>query len=399
MSRVAPSEYRAPAVAAAPAEQFASHGVCPPGSSVPLLPGIRSRMVSTARLAQHIYESGSPLAEPIVLMHANVSSGRFYEQLMQALPDYHVVAPDMRGFGASEAPVLDATRGMRDYSDDLHALIESIGIERFHLVGWSMGGNVAIQYTIDHPERVRSLTLLAPGSPFGYGGTYGAEGRSNHPDFAGSGAGLVHGEIVSRLRARDMGGASLFSPRSVLRQVYLKPSRRLAGAWEDALVEQMLMMALGERHYPGDSVASLNWPFTAPGRYGPNNALSPRYLNQRQLISIRHRVPILWVRGADDLVVTDSLLSDVHMVSQLWLMLRWFGYAPYAPQPMVTQMRSLLRQYAAHGGSYHEAVIPDCGHSPHLERRDALLALLLPFIKGEYPNVAHSSAACARVVQ
>lgn len=401
MSHLAPSVTAVQHAPAAPVGRLTPLSGYPPGSRFPLLPGIRSRGVPTPRLVQHLYESGAPSGEPVVLLHANASSGRFYEGLMHGLPEYYLLAPDMRGFGASEAAVVDATHGMRDYSDDVHALVETLGIERFHLVGWSMGGNVALQYAIDHAERVLSLTLLAPGSPYGYGGTHGASGRPNHADFAGSGAGLVHGEVTARLRARDTTSASVFSPRSILRHVYLKPTSRIARDREDALVEQMLMMATGGRHYPGDSAPSLNWPFAAPGRYGPNNALSPKYLNQRELLAIRHRMPILWVRGADDRVVADSPLADLNLLTQLWLIPQWFGCATYAPQPMVTQLRHLLRQYAASGGSYREVVIADCGHSPHLERPETLLALLRPFWHAARSRSAVgvvSSTACARMV-
>ena len=64
-------------------------GFCetPPGSRYPLLPGIRSRMVRTSRLRQHIYESGPATGETLVLIHGNMASGRFFEELMAALED------------------------------------------------------------------------------------------------------------------------------------------------------------------------------------------------------------------------------------------------------------------------------------------------------------------------
>ena len=160
----------------------------PPSSCFPLLPGIRSRLVTTRRLTHHLYESGLADGEPLVLIHGNVASGRFFEDLMCALPEYHTIAPDLRGFGASEARPVDATRGVRDYADDLRELVAALGLGRVHLLGWSLGGNIAMQYCMDAPGRVRSLTLLASGSPFGYGGTSGVEGDANHADFAGSGA-------------------------------------------------------------------------------------------------------------------------------------------------------------------------------------------------------------------
>ncbi|HEX5441662.1 MAG TPA: alpha/beta fold hydrolase, partial [Ktedonobacterales bacterium] len=94
----------------------------PPGSRYPLLPSVRSRMIRTARLAQHVYESGPAGGETLLLIHGNMVSGRFFEELMVALPEYHIIAPDLRGYGATEPLPTNAARGVRDYSDDLHAL-------------------------------------------------------------------------------------------------------------------------------------------------------------------------------------------------------------------------------------------------------------------------------------
>ena len=74
---------------------------------------------------------------------------------------------------------MDATRGLRDYADDLAAAIEALGLDAVHLVGWSMGGGVVLQYLADRPgaHRVASLTLVDPVSPFGFGGTRGSRAR------------------------------------------------------------------------------------------------------------------------------------------------------------------------------------------------------------------------------
>ncbi len=364
--------------------RLAAAPVCPPGSRFPLLPGVRSRLVPTARLIQHVYASGPDDGEPILLLHGNLSSGRFFEDLAAALPSYLpevlALAPDLRGFGATERRVADATRGVRDYSDDAHALAGALGLGPLHLVGWSLGGNVALQYLLDHPAQVRSLTLIAPGSPYGYGGSHGALGQPNYADYAGSGAGLVRPEVVRHLRARDFGVASLFAPRAMFRQGYVKSHLRIARAREDALVEQMLLAATGAEHYPGDSLPSPNWPHTAPGVYGPNNAVSPKYLNQSALAEVRAKVPILWLRGANDRLVGDAALTDPATLGKLRLMGRWPGEAVCPPQPMVTQTRALLQRYAARGGAYWEEVLPNCGHSPHIEHPHLVAALLRRFL-------------------
>jgi pimeloyl-ACP methyl ester carboxylesterase len=361
-------------------------GPCPPQSQFPLAAGVRSRIVPSARLRHHVYESGAPGAEPILLIHGNAASARFYEHLLARLgARYHCVAPDLRGYGASEAKPADATRGLRDFSDDIEALAQALGWESFHLVGWSLGGNIAMQYTIDHPNRVRSLTLEAAGSPFGYGCTHGAEGIPNVADFAGSGAGLISPELVTRLQNKDTTADSPFSPRSAMRHLYVKAGFTYDPRWEDALVEQILLMQLGEQFYPGDSVPSPNWPFTAPGVYGANNALSPKYGNLTGLADITPKPPILWVHGADDLVVGDQAMVDPGTLGKMGLIPGWPGDEAYPPQPMLAQLRALLERYAANGGAYQEQVLAECGHSVHIEQPDAFVNLLEAHIAAAPP--------------
>ena len=92
---------------------------------------------------------------------------------------------------------------MRDFSDDVHSQVEALGLNRVHLVGWSVGGSVVMQYAIDHADQVASLVLVAPMSPYGFGGTKGIEGTPCYDDFAGSGGGTVNPEFVKRIIAQD----------------------------------------------------------------------------------------------------------------------------------------------------------------------------------------------------
>ncbi len=168
----------------------------------PLLDGLQATMIDTARLRMHIITAGPHDGEPIVLVHGNCSAARFWEELIVALAErYRVVAPDLRGYGRTDAAPLDATRGVRDFGDDLHALFEALGLHRPHLAGWSLGGAVAMQYAINHPNNVASLTLVAPASPYGFGGTRDAQGTLTASDARGSGGSAANPEFVQRLQA------------------------------------------------------------------------------------------------------------------------------------------------------------------------------------------------------
>jgi pimeloyl-ACP methyl ester carboxylesterase len=360
------------------------------------LPGVRSRIVQTRRLAQHVYESGPAGGEAVVLVHGNASSARFFEELLAALGatgTSYIVAADLRGYGATELQRVDAARGLRDYSDDVHALVETLGIDRFHLLGWSLGGCVAMQYVIDHPERVRTLTLHATGSPYGYGGTRDAAGTPTYDDCAGSGGGLIAPQVVERYQAKDFSADSPFAPRAGLRNVIVKPTFQFAPEREDALVEQMLLMAIGDEYYPGDKgPPSPNWPFITPGLYGSNNAVSPKNCNLSALAELHGGPPILWVRGADDVVVSDAAALDPAYLGKIGMIPGWPGEDVCPPQPMLAQIRAVLDGYAANGGRSQELVLDDCGHAPLIEKPEEFLAAFRAFM-GAVPSAASSSAA------
>jgi hypothetical protein len=85
---------------------------------------------------------------------------------------------------------------------------------------------------------------------------------------------------------------------------------------------------------------------------------------------------VLWVRGADDVIVSDTSLYDLGYLGSLGAVPGWPGPDAWPPQPMVAQTRGLLDRYAAAGGRYREAVFADSGHGPHLDQQAQFLAAL-----------------------
>ncbi|MBB2913427.1 pimeloyl-ACP methyl ester carboxylesterase [Streptosporangium becharense] len=339
---------------------------------------IESRRTPTARVTQNVLSvagGGDAGGETVVLVHGNVSSAVFWRGTMLALAEagHRPLAVDLRGFGDTDPAPVDATRGLRDYSDDLLALLDSLGLDGVHLVGWSMGGGVVLQALRDRPAAVRSVTLVNPISPYGFGGTHGADGALNHPDGTGGGAGGANPEFVKRLAAGDTSADSPVSPRSVLRSSYVKPGTKIEDEDEDAFVASMLSTRTGDDHYPGDTVASGEWPGVAPGTRGVLNAFAPTHFRLDDLHTIDPKPPILWIRGEDDVIVSDTSLFDLAHLGAL-------GVVPGSPgtpaQPMITQTRAALERY----GSYTEVVL-DCGHSPHIERPAEFRAALTGHLK------------------
>lgn len=345
------------------------------------LPGISQKRVKTDRLEIAYLEAGSG-ATPVVLVHGNVSCSWFFEELMLKLAEsgqYRIYAPDMRGYGATETADVDATRGVQDFAEDLASFVTTLGLPKFHLLGWSLGGNVVMEYALSNSAKLQSLVLEAAGSPFGFGGTHGEEGTPNYADFAGSGASTANPDFVQRLAAGDSSAEAPTSPRNVMNQFYFKPPFKAAAEREDVYVAAMLATKTGGTNYPGDPQTSENWPNVAPGTSGVNNALSPKYLNQAAFAKINPQPPVLWLRGADDQIVSDTSLFDLGFLGQLGAVPGWPGTEVYPVQPMVTQLRFVLDKYKANGGRFSQVVFEECGHSPHIEKAERFASELLDF--------------------
>ncbi|HEY0452053.1 alpha/beta hydrolase [Actinophytocola sp.] len=332
-----------------------------------LLTGITARTVATDRLTVNVLEIGGRSGTPVVFVHGNVSSSLFWQQAMLDLPPaYRPLAVDLRGFGDTDPLPVDATRGVRDYSDDVAGVVEALGLGPVHLVGWSMGGGVVLQLLRDFAGSVRTVTLMNPVSPYGFGGTRGVDGELLDEAGTGAGGGAANPDFVRLLREGDRSADSPLSPRQVMLSFYVKPPFKPSLA--DVFVESMLSTRIGDDHYPGDMVPSSGWPGVAPGGRGVLNTMAPTHFRLDDLHTITPKPPIRWIRGADDQIVSDTSVFDLANLGALGALPDWPGARTHPPQPMIAQTRAVLDRYAAEGGTYDEVVIDDAGHSPHLEK-------------------------------
>ena len=97
----------------------------------------------------------------LVLLHYFGGSSRTWVPVMEALaPDFRCFAPDLRGWGDSDAPETGYTVG--DMADDAAALIATLGLARYTLIGHSMGGKAAQVLAARRPLGLERLLLVAP---------------------------------------------------------------------------------------------------------------------------------------------------------------------------------------------------------------------------------------------
>jgi pimeloyl-ACP methyl ester carboxylesterase len=335
------------------------------------LPGIETAEIQTTRLKTQVLLAGPEDGEPVMLLHGNLSAATFWEETMLALAfRYRSVAPDQRGFGLSDRSALvDATRGFSCWAEDAIAVADHLDWPRFHLVGHSLGGCIAWLLLGSQTDRLLSVTLVAPGPPSGFPGGFGERGEPNHEDGAGSGAGLVNRRFVEKLKLGEREiSDELFSPRAVMNRAFWKPPFRPTR--EEELLTAMLQIHLGENQFPGDWTPSPYWPGFAPGRFGPINALSPRY-NQDvlgDLLATPRKPRLLWIGGSDDAIVSDQSFSDPGKQGELNLRPEWPGDGVFPPQPLMKEVMYALDCYERSGGSVTRQLMAGVGHTPYLER-------------------------------
>jgi pimeloyl-ACP methyl ester carboxylesterase len=97
---------------------------------------------------------------PVTLLHGFTQSGRSWREVIAAMPPgYQWVAPDLRGHGQTKIEP-GAPCSMDACLSDLEMLWDHLGVERTHLIGYSMGGRLALHVAVHRPERLRSLLTI-----------------------------------------------------------------------------------------------------------------------------------------------------------------------------------------------------------------------------------------------
>jgi esterase len=128
-----------------------------PGQASIMTPLITDRTIQLADLTLHYREAGDPNSPPLILLHALLSNAQNWDEISSMLAErYHVYALDQRGHGESDRPGTYSFELMRD---DLKAFVGALSLDRFILIGHSMGGTVAYLFAESWPERIERLVF------------------------------------------------------------------------------------------------------------------------------------------------------------------------------------------------------------------------------------------------
>ena len=126
--------------------------------SLPTFDGDGHPLAGTADVA--FLDRGTGLGPPLVLLHGSPGSADDFRQIAPLLADgRRLIVPDLPGFGVSQRSVPNYSA--RAHAAYVSALLEELGIEGVHAMGFSMGGAVALELAELDPARTRSVTLLA----------------------------------------------------------------------------------------------------------------------------------------------------------------------------------------------------------------------------------------------
>ena len=129
------------------------------------VPDVRVRTLSLrSGIRMRVAERGPADAQTIVMLHGWGGSLYMFRHALQRFPElgFRTVAVDLRGHGLSDKPLEPNSYSLKSFFGDLDALLEDLTSAPIILVGQSMGGGIALRYSIAKPSRVSKLALINP---------------------------------------------------------------------------------------------------------------------------------------------------------------------------------------------------------------------------------------------
>ncbi len=291
-----------------------------------------SQLIDVRGMRQHVLTWGDPAAPTLFMLHGWMDVGASFQFLVDALQDdWHVVAPDLRGFGRSEWQ--PQGYWFFDYVADLDALVERFTPDTpVRLVGHSLGGNVVMHYAGSRPARVAAVVAL---DGFGI--------PAETPDAA-------PGKIAKWLDAlRDPPAFKPYADMAAVASRLQKTNPRLprdkaeflAAYWARALPDGRAELTSDPRH---------KMPF-------------PTVYRMEEIYAVWESItaPVLWVAAAQ---------SDIA---------RWLDPAPSAGDDDDALAR--IRRRLAHVPTGRLGVVDDAGHMLHHDQPAAVARVIEPFLR------------------
>jgi pimeloyl-ACP methyl ester carboxylesterase len=119
---------------------------------------IKSRRVKIKGLDIHYFTGGR--GNPLIIVHGGSDGASAWVKNIAVLSKrYTIYVPDMPGFGSSQS--LEGDYSIPDMVEFVNSFAQSIGLRNFYIMGHSVGGGIALQYTLKYPQKIRKLVLVS----------------------------------------------------------------------------------------------------------------------------------------------------------------------------------------------------------------------------------------------
>ncbi len=239
-------------------------------------PGATEHSIETSKGTLRILRGGEGQGRPIVLIHGGGSDNAAisWYRLFAPLSAHHdVIAPDLPGFGGSID--VDPVGGPEAMADLVAEILDRQDMARAVVVGVSMGGDVALNLELRHPEKLRGLVLIAPG---------GLTPRIGSP--------VTHYSAWLTAQMPDW----MLIPLARLANRFVKTTIRAMVKDPATLPPLVIEEFAREARHPKGGIGYGRYNQATIGRHGMNNDLSGRVHEIT--------VPTLFFHGADDLLVS-----------------------------------------------------------------------------------------------
>jgi haloacetate dehalogenase len=146
-----------------------------PGMTV--IPGFHRARMALPGITLSVQQGGG--GSPLILLHGFPQTGMCWAKVAPELARRHrVIIPDLRGYGASDAPPDDPahrTYAKRRMAQDIVALMDALGVEQSDVLGHDRGARVAYRLALDHPKRVSRLGIIEIAPTAEYWARWGAD--------------------------------------------------------------------------------------------------------------------------------------------------------------------------------------------------------------------------------
>ena len=222
------------------------------------LPAVHADRIEVGHFAWRVRRRGLAPAIPLVLLHGFTGTGEFWLPVANRLPGRRCIVPDLPGHGGTDAPVPAGEWRLDRAADEVAHLLDRLGVERFALAGYSLGGRLALSLALRHAERVAALVLV--------GASPGLEDDAERADRARADAALADSIELGGIEAfsRAWEANPLFATQASMDESLQAPMRAQRRAQDPAkLAAALRAFGTGEQPPVHDRLERLAMPVLA----------------------------------------------------------------------------------------------------------------------------------------